>query len=303
MSRWASLSDAVDRIKGVTLLEELPKPFLDVRVHDASIAPDLVGLCAGYEDGKWRSAALASHCTEWLPQFALSYREYASVSGANMVRLLAKAAAVVYSTDKYGKRGEFGELLLHIAIRQVYGTIPAISKLYYKDSSNDTVKGFDCVHVVEKDAHNLELWLGEAKLYEDAVLAIREAASEIRDHTQAGFMRSECLLIANKLDPNWPLEVRLRDLIDRNTSLDKIFSSCCIPVLICYNSRTIAEHGKVDGSFSAALEEELRQLHSRFVGLDLPPITIHLILLPMGDKGTFVDDMHRRLKACQSVMN
>ena len=34
----------------------------------------------------------------------------------------------------------------------------AISKVFFKDSPNDTVKGFDAVHVVES-LDGLELWL------------------------------------------------------------------------------------------------------------------------------------------------
>jgi hypothetical protein len=62
------------------------------------------------------------------------------------------------STDKYQKRGEIGELLLHVICREVFKTYPAITKYFYKDSSNNTVKGFDAVHVVVTKT-GLELWL------------------------------------------------------------------------------------------------------------------------------------------------
>ncbi len=58
-----------------------------------------------------------------------------------MQRMTKKAAQIVYNTTKYGSRGEFGETLLHIAIRQIYQTIPAVSKIYYKSAVNETVKG------------------------------------------------------------------------------------------------------------------------------------------------------------------
>src|SRR3712207_6996007 len=60
------------------------------------------------------------------------------------------------SSEKYSKRGEFGELLLHSVIRDVFHSEPAISKIFFKDSANDTVKGFDAVHVVEVEG-SLEL--------------------------------------------------------------------------------------------------------------------------------------------------
>ena len=70
----------------------------------------------------------------------------------------------IYQSENFKSRGEFGELLLHAIIRETYNTIPAISKIYYKDGPNETVKGFDAVHVVVTD-DTLELWLGEVKFY------------------------------------------------------------------------------------------------------------------------------------------
>ena len=93
-----------------------PAPFLDVRVHD--MAAQLSALCAGYEQGEWRGSQLAKHLMEWLPDFALSAEERVVFNHANGLELLRKAALQVYQTDKYKRRGEFGELLLHVALRQ-----------------------------------------------------------------------------------------------------------------------------------------------------------------------------------------
>jgi hypothetical protein len=140
--------------------------FLEIRAQKIDVSPTLIGLCAGYEAGSWRAQQLVSHMMEWLPDFALTYEERRSFGTQNAVRRMRKAAHTIYKTEKFAKRGEFGELLLHIAIRQIFNTVPAISKIYYKDSSNDTVKGFDAVHVVVSEG-SLELWLGEAKFYDN----------------------------------------------------------------------------------------------------------------------------------------
>jgi hypothetical protein len=103
---------------------------------------------------------------EWLPEFALNYSELTNVHSGNMTALVKQAAKRVYETNKFKRRGEFGEILLHAAIRQVFGSLPAISKIYYKSARNDTVKGFDAVHVVGPP-EEMEVWLGEAKFYED----------------------------------------------------------------------------------------------------------------------------------------
>ena len=156
---------------------------------------------------------------EWLPEFSLSTDELATLSPGTAVRLVKKAARLVYQTDKYGRRGEFGEIFLHIFLRQLYGTIPAISKIFWKDSINTTVKGFDAVHVVE-NAGSLELWLGEVKFYKDGASAISDVAKEIKDHIKTDYLNNEFMLIANKISSSMPHYDRLVKLLDQNTSLD-----------------------------------------------------------------------------------
>ena len=142
---------------------EHPSKFLDIVFHeDVGVGEDLA-LCAGFERGEWRNDQLADHVMEWLPEFALNYSELNEIGHHNAIKIIKKAAKIVYQTEKYGSRGEFGEILLHIAIRQIYKTIPAITKVYYKSAVNETVKGFDAVHVV-KAANGLELWIGNQVL-------------------------------------------------------------------------------------------------------------------------------------------
>ena len=71
---------------------------------------------------------MADHLFEWLPEFALTFSERQRFADVTAVRLIKRAAQVVYATDKYQRRGEFGELLLHAVVRQVFGSKPAISK-------------------------------------------------------------------------------------------------------------------------------------------------------------------------------
>jgi hypothetical protein len=109
---------------------------------------------------------LARHLIEWLPEFALTETEREGVRAHNAVALVGAAARSLYTSHNYERRGEVGELLLHIVLRQFFGAVPAISKVWFKDAANDTVKGFDAVHVVASESL-LELWLGEVKFYSD----------------------------------------------------------------------------------------------------------------------------------------
>jgi hypothetical protein len=285
-------------LKSAVLLAR-PDNFLEVRVSRLDLTPTLHGLCAGYEQGRWRSKEFAQHLMEWLPEFALNYSDAQAITSGNAVRLLRDAALRVYQSDKFEQRGEFGELLLHAALRQVFDTIPAISKIYYKDSANNTVKGFDAVHVVATK-NSLELWLGEAKFYDNFSRAVASVIKELALHTGNDFLRKEFALIVNKIDPAWPHADRLKKLLSPNTSLDQVFDTLCVPVLLTYNSATLASHVKVTSEFRAAFSKELETHYTSFAAQSLPKnARIHLILVPLHTKKELVTALDTELKRWQ----
>lgn len=278
-----------------------PPTVLTVVVRDLASDPDLTGLCAGFENASWRAHALADELMNSLPGFCLTYSEVASMTGSNAVPMLRRAARLVYSTEKYSRRGEFGELLLHVVLQQVHGTLPAISKLYYKDAANDTVKGFDCVHVVPTTS-GLELWLGEVKFYADASAAVRDVVTELQKHTDASYLRGEFLAIRNKIDDAWPHADSLARLIHENVSLDSIFEATCIPVLLTYDSAVTGAHTSMSTEYRAALAEEMAALRDRLAEHSLPrPVRIHLFLVPLATKEVLIATLHEKMRAWQAI--
>ncbi|MFN4769431.1 MAG: DUF1837 domain-containing protein [Candidatus Kapaibacterium sp.] len=278
-----------------------PAPFLKIRVHDVAARPSITGLCVGYERGDWRASQFARHIIEWLPEFTLKHAELTDMNSGNAVQLIRDAAKRVYKSRKFKNRGEFGELFLHAAIREVFDSHPAISKIYYKSARNETVKGFDAVHVVGT-ADALELWLGEAKFYEDINAAVREVVTELAAHTETNYLRDEFLLIKGKIDPTWPHAKALENLLAENKSLDDVFSSACIAVLLTYNSECLEMHTKCDAAYKTAFEAEIRKHHSLFVGKALPnDVTIHLILLPLHTKKRLLAELDDKLKNLQFI--
>ena len=285
-----------------------PDIFLNLIFHEIGTLGDDLVLCAGFERGEWRNDQLADHVMEWLPEFALNYSELNEIGHHNALRMTKKAAKIVYQTEKYGQRGEFGEILLHIAIRQVYKTLPAVSKIYYKSSANETVKGFDSVHVVRRD-DGLELWIGETKFYNDVTKAIYDVSKEIIDHLETDYLKSEFILIKNKIDPEWPEADALKELLHENTSLDKVFEQVCIPVLLTYDS-TVVQNSKVaDQDYKDNIKNEVTKAYSNMrnklkvhykerFGSDFP-LTVHVILIPLKDKKVLVEALDARLKALQ----
>lgn len=285
-----------------------PKPFLSVVLHNNDTLGDEVCLCAGFERGEWRNDQLAEHVMEWLPEFALNYSELQDIGHHNAVKMARKAARIVYKTEKYGKRGEFGEILLHIALRQIYNTIPAVSKIYYKSAVNKTVEGFDAVHVIYNN-NELELWIGETKFYNNLNNAIRDVCIEIVDHLETDYLRSEFLLIKNKIDPSWPAAAKLKALLEENVSLDDVFSTACIPVLLTYDSDAVKSCTKSDSTYRKALKTELKNAYSKLrerLSKDYSdrfkselPITVHIVLIPLKEKAKLISTLDKSLKELQ----
>lgn len=282
----------------MSVFAEKPAAFFDIVVHDIGRSPGLTAASCGYEGGKWRHEALASYLFEWLPEFALHYSDLESMNSATAMRLIKKAAVTVYTTEKYKKRGEFGELLLHALIREVFNSQPAISKLYFKTSTNETVKGFDAVHVVE-DGADLELWLGEVKFYEDVQQAIYAVIPELKAHTDGDWLRKEFILIDSKIHPGWKHAEALKKLISDRTSLDVIFKRTCIPVLLTYDSECVNLHSEVTAAFTTALKAELESIHADFTGRELPPIRVHLFLVPLACKKVLLEVLQQKLEGLQ----
>jgi Cap4 SAVED domain len=276
-------------------------PFFSVHCRQLPLQPRLHGVCAGYESGKWRADQLSRHLMDWLPEFSLSYSERESINHTNLVSQLRKAAQIVYDTDKYDRRGEFGELILHALMRETIGTQSAISKIYFKDAVNNTVKGFDAVHVLATETA-LELWLGEVKFYKDIGQAIKDVVPELEAHFQDDYLKKEFVLIANKLDPNWDGTQKVKDLLHRNRSLDEVVTAVVVPVLLTYDSATVKNFSQASQQYKAALETELAAIHQKFVTKNkVTKVRIELFLFPMASKDDLLDQLHKRLKAAQDL--
>ncbi len=278
-----------------------PEPFWEVRCHDAG-TKGLSGLCVGYEQGDWRTEAFADYIMEWLPEFSLNSKEREGLTYANAVEKLRKAARLVYKTEKFKNRGEFGEVFLHAAIRSVFDSIPAISKIYYKSSHNDTVKGFDCVHVVGK-IDDLELWIGEVKFYKRIGDAIREVVEELKDHMELDFLRDEFVLIGNKLETRDGHTEQVKNLISNRRSMDDIFKRICVPVLLTYESKAVMEHEGVCDEYIASFKEEIGKHYTHFCNKAeaILNVRFHLFLLPIRDKERLVTILDTKLKALRAI--
>jgi Cap4 SAVED domain len=262
---------------------------------------DLLGLCAGYESGSWRSEAFAKHLIRHLPQFFLPIEEWDNFNTATGVEQMARAARAIYTTDQYHRRGEVGELILFSIMREHYDSEPLVAKFYFKSSANDTVKGFDAVHVVSGE-EGPELWLGEVKFYTTIAAAIRDVLTELMEHLETDFLREEFMWIEQKMGDGTAHHAQIRRLLDDSTSLDEVFKVLHIPILLTYRSKTISAHSMADQSYIKEIAAELSNHFDSFRDKELPKhVHIHLVLVPLAGKAHLLHSFDERLKALQGL--
>lgn len=277
---------------------------LEMRIEEEQgEPPPLYVVCPGYEMKVWRGEDLASDIfRRHLTSFALSFSEFESIDGNTAGTQISRAARKVYASDKYKSRGEFGELILHAILRDFFNATPAVSKIYYKDSDNDTVKGFDSVHVVEVD-DDIEIWIGESKFYNNLASAIRDVTAEIEDHLQRNFLKREFIAITSKVDPAWPHSQRFADLLAEGRSLDQIANSLVMPVFLTYDSRAVSSWDELCEEYVEAVKVEAEHARDAFRGKLSTPLDIRVrfILLPLESKAQFAQLMHLRLQSWQAV--
>lgn len=278
--------------------------FFKIIVHDDDSVPTLLGICAGFEGGEWRGNRLAEKMFDCIPEFCLTYSEIHEVKSIMWMDKVRKAVRMIYDTERFKNRGEFGELLLHCILKDFYKTVPAVSKMYFKDGPNETVKGFDAVHIIENDEGFWDLWLGEVKFYSNAISAINDVIPEIKEHFNPNYLRNEFIAITNKLDKASPFYENLCLLISPDTSLDDIFEKICIPVLITFNSKVINAHKKMTAGYKHEMKEEMKKYSKRFreqfkkLGINLE---VHLFLLPLKTKETFVQILNDKLNVWKLI--
>lgn len=204
-------------------------------------------------------------------------------------------------TKKYLKRGEFGELILHLLLRDFHKTIPLLSKIYFKDSYSHTVHGFDGVHI-QPDSKSL--WLGESKLYTDGKAGIKELIKDIKEHFKKDYLQDEFNIISKKIKPydNIPEKNNWLNLMDQKTKLQDVLNSVTIPLICTYSSTNF-------DSYSTELEnnikKEVEEMKNHFDSNNDHPLktqlNIILLLFPVKCKKELVKRMHKKLYTLQSL--
>jgi hypothetical protein len=278
------------------------RPFKSELVLEERISEStLKAYHVGFDQNKFRLTELVDIIRRVIPEFALGYYCGENIPLNEMIDVLKEAAQTVYTTDKYQLRGEFGELILHLLLRDFHNTIPLISKIYFKDSENVTVHGFDGVQItIEGDIK--KLWLGESKLYKAGVDGVKDLANDVKNHVQSDYLRKEFQLISRKLPQNVPEIEHWRILMDKHQKLETIYSSIVIPLVCTYTSDIFIKHNNETDDYVKDFISECKNLKEVFDTKCIKTnVEIILMLLPIPCKDELNKELDIRLKAIQRI--
>lgn len=279
----------------------MARPFKSEKVIDEYLSEaNLRAYHVGFEQNKFRLKPLVDIICRVIPEFSFGYHEGFSVPHTEMYEKFQEAADIIYQTDKFQKRGEFGELILHLLLRDFHKTIPLVSKIWFKDSHNVAVHGFDAVQITV-DEGNKKLWLGESKLYKSGKDGVTELVEDLKKHVEADFLRKEFGLLYKKLPNQIPDIEYWRDLMDKHTVLETVFDNIVIPMVCTYTSELFNNHVEATKDFFDAFAKECKGLYDHFESKKITTnVEIILLLLPVSCKDELNTELHNRLKAFQA---
>ncbi len=300
----SNIEDAEGPAKSMPDVPRYAGNFETLQLHYANhkdVGDDKRGHTAvycGYDSGEWNYRQFFNWINDHLMSFALNSKEIRSLTDRTANDQIERAANNVYaSRHNPERRGELAELILHGLIRDIYKTTPLISKIYRKTAVGDTVKGADCVHVIEIDGELDSLWLGEAKFKTDAVEGIRLAIASVSEMVEQLSNWEEFVVIKQHLDDELSVSSKVETLLSKATSLDNIKARICIPILVTYESGATGLHTRHDEGFIAALKGEIEPLITKFLdkASGIEDVDVHMFFMPIKTKKDLITLFDRYL--------
>lgn len=212
----------------------------------------------------------------------------------------------------YERKGVFGEIILHMILKEFKDTIPLISKMYFKDSFSQEAKGFDVVHV-SRDGSTL--WLGETKFYKawktKRVVkgGIDELVEDLKNHVTKDYLSEQYVIIKRGLETQ--LEHPQREIwiekLSKPILLRDVFQYIRIPLLCIYEDDVATDYLKAidDAAKDAGIVTHTTTLRDYYNSINTFPyrgqIQTVLILMPIEAKKKLVKCMLKKIWHMQNI--
>ena len=304
------------------------KNIIVSKVNEDDLNSFLVDMDIG-DDGQpyYPINELANCIINTIPEYVFAQYENPEIPQTDTVEKLREAARSIYKIKNFdtmrkwylehdekakaeieqmpeNQRGEFGELLLHLILRDFKGTIPLISKVYFKDSSGVPVHGFDAVHISPNEKI---LWLGESKFYNDGKAGVRNLLKDLTEHFTRDFLDEQFAIIKKNLENN---SIPQRDewikTLSNCSKLQEKISMINIPMLCTYTHDIYQRFSDFTKDDAITYHEtNIRELKRYFDEKNKhslkAQLNVILLLFPVRDKKELVIKLHEKLWHMQSM--
>lgn len=262
-----------------------------------------------------------------IPEYVFAQYENPDIPQTDAVEKLREAAKSIYKINDYelmrrwylekdktvkdeikklgnSRRGEFGELILHLLLRDFKNTIPLISKVYFKDSTGTPAHGFDAVHITPDDG---VLWLGESKFYTNSKRGIKELIGDLENHFKKEYLNEQFLIIKKNVENN---SIPQRDeWIQKLTQCNKMgdkLKTINIPLLCTYPHDIYELYDNLDEKEAIQYHEKnIDELKTYFDEQNHHPLknklNVILLLFPIRNKKELITKLHERLWHMQNM--
>lgn len=212
----------------------------------------------------------------------------------------------------YRRKGVFGEIVLHMLLKEFKNTIPLISKMYFKDSFSQEAKGFDAVHVSEDGS---TLWLGETKFYKNwetkgkVIGGIEELVGDLKKHFTKNYFNEQFVVIKRGLKSQYahPQREKWLQILNRPIVLKDVFQYIRIPLLCIYEDSIASQYLKVidDVLKNEAIIEHTMTVRDYYNLLNDSPhkeqLQTLLILMPIEAKNKLIKYMLEKIWHMQNI--
>jgi Cap4 dsDNA endonuclease/Cap4 SAVED domain len=236
---------------------------------------------ARYEKERWRSQQLADHLIDWLPEIALKASDLASVQHLQLRRKTRDAVSAIKRQRTITDQQLVGETLLHVVIRQTFGSEPIACKLFYQSTTG--LRSFGAAHIVHA-AKGDELWLGCATITtaESHEAVLKAALADLEHVLDPDFLKEERESILALREPLHLLPTSLEAALACNAPIDDLVEALCIPILIAYDSSVLGAGYAKDyrDRLTAEVQASYAGLKPRLPST-LQNVKVHIFLVPI----------------------
>lgn len=267
-----------------------------------------------------------SKVMNYLPEYAMGY-DAEKVSPIEIVEYLRESAKSVIKIKKvkeikhyldngipydkwdeevlniYNAKGIFSELILHFLLRDVKGTLPLISKIYFKDSISVEAHGFDAVHVLGD-----KLWLGETKFYNDGKCGIKALIDDLNEHFKHNYLKEQFMIISRALVHNNELREEWINKLSTANRLEDKLNMIYIPLLCIYEDQVASDvidrlnaAGKAESIYFDHVVKMKEYFDKNNTFPNTEKVQPLLILLPVKSKDKIVSAMLSRIFNMQNI--